>query len=77
MTRKFVAPAQAGAQVRTAGESATVNWIPASAGMTNPFPIASASVPALGRIRHILSTIALPKPEQDTWVAPDISRAKS
>jgi len=29
------------------------------------------------RIRYILSIIALPKPEQETCVAPGMSRAKS
>ena len=42
-----VAPAQAGAQVRRYGTAST--WIPASAGMTHPFPIAGTYVPALGR----------------------------
>jgi hypothetical protein len=38
-------------------------WIPASAGTPNR--------------RHMFSIITLPKPEQLTWVAPSIRRAKS
>ena len=54
------------------------NLDPAFAGMTHPFPIAATPKRlALGRMRHILSIIAWPNPEQETCVAPGMSRAKS
>lgn len=42
------------------------------------FPFAAQTGPLVARsVCYILSIIALPKPEHETWVAPGIERAKS
>ena len=72
-----VVPAQAGTQ----GRSQKPTWIPGLATLARDDEAVSdrrdASRLALGQLRHILSIIACPNPEDDTCLAPCISRAKS
>jgi len=53
--------------------SGDVAHTPRKPRVASGIPAAAASRPA----RYIRSIMALPKPEQETWVAPGMSRAKS
>jgi len=54
--------------------------VPADVAHTQRKPRVASGIPAVAAsrpARYIRSIMALPKPEQETWVAPGMSRAKS